>query len=95
MAKKWMLSGFLVLVLGIGFVAANQVYGQKAASEYVYEVVVVDIPAPSAITDNRSGQERLANEMTALLNANAAKGWEPSHMWGTGPVFMILKRSKE
>lgn len=92
LSKKWILLG--ILLLAICFVAVAGAQRNRSPSEFIYDVVVVQMPPPSTLTDNRSNHVRLASELTSLLNANAVDGWQPDQMWGTGPVYVVLKRPK-
>lgn len=90
--RKWMIVGSLILTFGIVVAAVSAV--ERPNEQFIYDVIVIDAPPPKALTDNRDNNARLAAQLTAYLNAESANGWTPSHMWGTGPVFVVLKRPK-
>lgn len=92
--RKWMIVGSLMLTFGIVVAAVSAVERPHEQTQYIYDVIVIDAPPPKALTDNRNNNARLAAELAAYLNAESANGWTPSHMWGTGPVFVVLKRPK-
>lgn len=92
--KQWVILGFLLCTLVAGLLVASGVQGDNSTPEFIYDVVVVELPQPTALTDNRSDSQRLAAQITNLLNTNALEGWLPDQMWGTGPVFVLLKKPK-
>jgi hypothetical protein len=92
-SKRWISLGFLLLVVCFFVVAHAQ--NDRPSPEWIYDVLIVHAPPPSGLTDNRPNHERLANELARLLNAKAVDGWQPVHMWGTEPIYFVMKRSKK
>lgn len=91
-SRRWLLSIGLGLVCFVGMWASKGNAQKETKIDYVYDVVVMDAPPPSGLTDNRSEHSRLAGELSAYVNAQSLNGWEPHIVWGDGPVYVMFRR---